>query len=101
MQVKKQVRTKDGRGDCFKIGKGVWHNCVLSGNNGLIIWDKWINFLGTSQVALEVKNLPANAWESQVQSLGQKDPLEKALETHSSIFTWRIPGTEDLAGYGP
>jgi len=35
---------------------------MLSGNSGLIIWDKGINFLGTSQVALEVKNLPANAW---------------------------------------
>jgi len=95
MQVKKQVRIKDGRGDCFKTGKGAWHGCVLSGNNGLIIWDKGINFLGTSQLVLEVKELPANAWETQVQSLGQKDPLEEALATHSSILTWRIPETEE------
>ena len=29
--------------------------------------------------------------ESQVQSLGQKDPLEKGMATHSSILAWRIP----------
>ena len=37
-----------------------------------------------------VKNLPATQ-ETQVQSLGQADPLEKGLATHSSILTWRIP----------
>ena len=30
-----------------------------------------------------------------VQSLGQKDPLEKGMATHSSIHAWRIPRTED------
>ena len=34
-------------------------------------------------------------WETQVQSLGQKDPLEKEMATHSSIFAWRIPQTEE------
>ena len=33
--------------------------------------------------------------ETQVLSLGQKDPLEKGLATHSSILAWRIPGTEE------
>ena len=33
--------------------------------------------------------------ESQVQSLGQEDPLEKGLATHSSIVDWRIPWTEE------
>jgi len=37
-----------------------------------------------------VKNLPAMQ-EIQVQSLGQKDPLEKRMATHSSILAWRIP----------
>ena len=37
-----------------------------------------------------VKNLPAMR-ESWVQSLGQEDPLEKGMATHSSILTWRIP----------
>ena len=34
----------------------------------------------------------------QGRSLGQYDPLEKALATHSSILTWRIPWTEELGG---
>ena len=33
--------------------------------------------------------------ESQVQSLGQEDPLEKEMETHSSIPAWKIPWTEE------
>ena len=37
-------------------------------------------------------------WETWVQSLGQEDPLEKELETHSSILAWRIPWTEELGG---
>ena len=41
-----------------------------------------------------VKNLPAMP-ETQVRSLGQEDPLEKGMATHSSILAWRIPGTEE------
>ena len=37
-----------------------------------------------------VKNLPAMQ-ETQVQSLGQEDPLEKGMATYSSILAWRIP----------
>ena len=33
--------------------------------------------------------------ETQVRSLGQKDPLEKEMSTHSSILAWRIPWTEE------
>ena len=44
-----------------------------------------------SLVALVVKNLPANARETRVQSLGQEDPLEKEMATHSSILAWRNP----------
>ena len=40
---------------------------------------------GASLVALMVKNLPA-VWEIWVQSLGQEDPLEKGMATHSSIL---------------
>ena len=39
------------------------------------------------------KNLPAMQ-ETHVQSLGQKDPLERGMTTHSSILAWRIPWTE-------
>ena len=44
-----------------------------------------------------VKNLPAMQ-EMWVQSLGREDPLEKGMATHSSILTWRIPGTEEPSG---
>ena len=47
-----------------------------------------------SLVAQTVKSLPA-VWETQVQSLGQKDPLEKAMATYSSILAWKIPWTEE------
>ena len=42
------------------------------------------------QVAQTIKYLPA-MWETQVQSLGWEDPLEKGMATHSSILAWRIP----------
>ena len=41
-----------------------------------------------------VKNLPAMQ-ETWVQSLGQEDPLEKGMATHSNILAWRIPWTEE------
>ena len=44
-----------------------------------------------------VKNLPAMQ-ETRVQSLGWEDPLEKGMETHSSILAWRIPWTEEPGG---
>ena len=44
-------------------------------------------------VAQTVKNLPA-VQETWVQSLGWEDPLEKGMETHSSVPAWRIPWTE-------
>ena len=51
-----------------------------------------------SLVAQMVKNLPAMQ-EAQVQSLGQEDPLEKRMATHSSILAWRMPWTEEPGGY--
>ena len=50
--------------------------------------------LQASPVAQMVKNLPAML-ETQVQFLGQEDPLEKAVATRSSILAWRIPWTEE------
>ena len=44
-----------------------------------------------------VKNLPA-IQETQVRSLGRKDPLEKGMVTHSNILAWRIPRTEEPDG---
>ena len=44
-----------------------------------------------------VKKLPAMQ-ETWVQSLGQKDPLQKGMATHSSILAWRIQWTEEPSG---
>ena len=46
-----------------------------------------------SLVAQGVKRLPAMQ-ETWVRSLGQEDPLEKEMATHSSILAWKIPWTE-------
>ena len=51
-----------------------------------------------AMVAQTVKNLPA-ILETQVRSLGQEDPLEKGMATHSSILTGRIPWTEEGGSY--
>ena len=45
-------------------------------------------------MAQTVKNLPA-VRETQVRFLGEEDPLEKGLATHSSILAWRIPQIEE------
>ena len=53
-----------------------------------------------SLVAQAVKSLPVMqeiwAW-----FLGREDPLEKEMETHSSILAWRIPWTEEPGSYSP
>ena len=47
-----------------------------------------------------IKNLPANAGDVS-SNLGQDDPLEEEMATHSSILAWRIHGQGSLAGYSP
>jgi len=59
-------------------------------------WNWWC-YKSDSLVAQTVKNLPAMQ-ETQVQSLGQEDPLEKGMATHSSILAWKIPWTEEPEG---
>ena len=51
-------------------------------------------------MAQTVKCLPT-MWETQVQSLGQEDPLEKEMATHSSILAWKIPWTEERGRLQP
>ena len=52
-------------------------------------------------MAQRIKHLPA-VRETQVQSLGWEDPLEKEIATYSSILAWRIPWIErSLVGYSP
>ena len=48
-------------------------------------------------VAQTVKRLPT-VWEAWVRSLGWEDPLEKEMDTHSSILAWKIPWTEEPDG---
>ena len=48
-----------------------------------------------------VKNLSANVGdlqETRVLSLGQEDPLEEEMATHSNILAWKIPWTEEFSG---
>ena len=55
---------------------------------------QYLQIRSTFPVAQMVKNLPAMQ-ETRVWSLGWEDPLEKGMETQSSIFAWRIPWTEE------
>ena len=116
------VRTGHGTTDWFQIGKGVHQGCILSPclfnlyaeyitqNAGLDESQaaiktarRNINNLRYSDdgraslVAQMVNNLPAMQ-DTRVQSLGQEDPLEKGVATHSSILAWRIPCTEEPGG---
>ena len=58
-----------------------------------VCMEPFVGFPGVS----DVKNLPAMQ-ETQVQSLGQEDPLKKGMATHSSILAWKIPQTEEPGG---
>ena len=55
-----------------------------------------INFMA-SLVAQMVKS-PAAMQEAWVKSLGQEDPLEKEMATHTRILAWKIPWTEEPGG---
>ena len=48
-------------------------------------------------MAQMVTNLPT-MWDTQVRLLGQEDPLEKGMATHSNILAWRIPRTGEPGG---
>ena len=54
----------------------------------------FIHLYWASLVTQLVKNLPA-VWETWVQSLGQEDPLDEEMATHSSTLAWKIPWTEE------
>ena len=56
--------------------------------------DVHIQLIWASLVAETVNSLPAML-KSQVQSLGQENPLGKGMATHSNTFAWRIPWTEE------
>ena len=62
-----------------------------------LIFYYYIVFIQASLVAQTVKNQPAMQ-ETWVQSLSQKDPLEKGMATHSSVLAWKISWTEEPGG---
>ena len=53
-----------------------------------------MTIIGASLVAQKIKHLPT-MWETWVRSLGQEDPLEKEMATHSNILAWKILGKEE------
>ena len=86
-------------------GRGFgWTPGVGDGQGGLVCCSSWgrkqsdtterldstESMVGTFLVIQTVKRVPT-MWETQVQSLGQKDPLEKGMATHSNSLTWRTP----------
>ena len=68
-------------------------NAVLSLQKGLAENSTYLIFRASLE-AQTVKRLPTIR-ETQVQSLGWEDPLEKEMATHSGIPAWKIPWTED------
>ena len=54
-------------------------------------------YIWASLMSEMVKNLPA-MWETQVESLGQEDPMEREMATHSSVLASEIPWTEQPGG---
>ena len=62
-----------------------------------VIHAEWCSLYGASLVAQTIKKLPAMQ-ETQVQSLGQEDPLEKGMATHCSSLACRIPWTDEPGG---
>ena len=58
------------------------------------------NYAGASQVVLVVKHPPANAGDIKDTGLisGLDDPLEEGMATHSSVFVWRLPWTQEPGG---
>ena len=66
----------------------------VQNSNFVLFFKIFLCIWGASLVAQRLKHLPAMQ-ETLVQSLGQEDPLEKEMATHSSILAWRIPWREE------
>ena len=56
---------------------------------------------GQAPVASQLIKNPPAMQETWVRSLGQEDPLEKGMATHSNILAWRIPWAEEPGGLQP
>ena len=72
------------------------HYMIFKKQTNYVLWDL-SETVQASLVVQTVKCLPAMR-ETQVRSLGRKDPLEKEMATHFSTVAWRIPQTEEPGG---
>ena len=80
----------------------LWVDLVLSTRNWLVLTSMGFTTHGlyvlpASLVAQRLKHLPLMQ-ETWVRSMGQEDPLEKEMATHSNILAWRIPWMEEPGG---
>ena len=75
------------------MNKQILYQSILTASLESIILLYLYCYIWATQVAQMVKN-PLAMVETQVWSLGQEDPLEKGMATHSSFFAWRIPWTQ-------
>ena len=66
---------------------------IVRHGKGLFTFESYQCSFWASLMAQRVKRLPATQ-ETWVRSLGQEDPLEKEMATHSSTLAWKIPWTE-------
>ena len=84
------------------MDREAWHAAVHGVTKCGARLSDWteLNLSRASLVAQIVKNLPAMQ-ETQVWSLGQEDPLEKGMATHSGILAWWIQWTEEPGSYSP
>ena len=76
---------------CLKLPSGCQVYSRLRLVKGFLSWPPRV-----SPMVQQVKNPPAiQKTQIQIQFLGQEDPLEKEMTTHSRVLAWRIPGTEE------
>ena len=89
LKKKKSLKIKSSLSCCYFQAKQFIMQCLSDACKIYLLWFYWASFIAQS-----VKSLPPMQ-ETWVRSLSQEDPLQKEMETHSSILAWRIPSTEE------
>ena len=118
LRVRRDWATKQVHTACRRWGSRLCRRCelvfmqtlppvlqlsILTGWMLLTLWRPWeradpVLFPGASSLVAQRWRTHLPVQEIRVWSRGQEDPLEKGMATHSSIFTWRIPWTEEPGG---